>query len=130
MLSLFLLSTGIQKKYFFRFKFNSSGHSRVCSHFTNEETEKHRLMTVLILLPHTPALFMMSLMQTVGHKVSALTGVLTCLCWLCALTVKRSYLGTSLQDDVDNEKEMLQQQRAEVAALREQLQKQVGVLPF
>nr|KAG5696484.1 hypothetical protein BaRGS_016523 [Batillaria attramentaria] len=37
--------------------------------------------------------------------------------------VKRSYLGT-MQDDVENEKEMLQQQRAEVAALREQLQKQ------
>ncbi|KAK7482854.1 hypothetical protein BaRGS_00025887 [Batillaria attramentaria] len=38
--------------------------------------------------------------------------------------VKRSYLGT-MQDDVENEKEMLQQQRAEVAALREQLQKQM-----
>ena len=42
--------------------------------------------------------------------------------------VKRSYLGSSLQDDVDNEKEMLQQQRAEVAALQEELQKQVQVL--
>ena len=42
--------------------------------------------------------------------------------------VKRSYLGTSLQDDVDNEKEMLQLQREEVAALREQLQKQVGIV--
>ncbi|XP_070173911.1 cilium assembly protein DZIP1L-like isoform X2 [Littorina saxatilis] len=39
---------------------------------------------------------------------------------------KRSYLGTSLQDDdIDNEKELLQQQRAEVAAVREQLQKQM-----
>lgn len=50
--------------------------------------------------------------------------------WICAFTVKRSYLGTSLQDDVENEKEMLQQQRAEVAELREQLQKQVRVVPF
>ena len=42
---LFLLSTHIQKKYFFHFRFNSSGHSHVCSGFTNEETEK--LMTAL-----------------------------------------------------------------------------------
>ena len=49
-------------------------------------------------------------------------------CWACMSAVKRSYLGTSLQDDVDNEKEMLQLQREEVAALREQLQKQVGIV--
>ncbi|KAL8624507.1 hypothetical protein ACOMHN_053050 [Nucella lapillus] len=42
--------------------------------------------------------------------------------------VKRSYLGASLQDDVENEKEMLQQQRAEVAALREELQKQMDTV--
>ena len=216
---LFLLSTHIQKKYFFHFRFNSSGHSHVCSGFTNEETEKlmtalptkrqksswqlyqwrdrkahdsftneetEKLMTALptkrqksswqlyqwrdrkahdsftnketeklvTVLPtkrqksswqlyqqrdrkardsFDPFATYTSLVHDVtdadcwAQSASTHSCVLTCLCWLRALTVKRSYLGTSLQDDVDNEKEMLQQQRAEVAALREQLQKQVGV---
>lgn len=44
---------------------------------------------------------------------------------LCA--AKRSYLGV-MQDDVEEEKELLQKQRAEVAVLREQLKYQVVVI--
>ena len=43
---------------------------------------------------------------------------------LCVLG-RRSYLGTTLQDDIESEKELLQQQRSEVAELREELKRQV-----
>ena len=48
-----------------------------CSHigllFTNKDRNLKGWLTYLILLPHIPALHLMSLIQTAGHKVAALT---------------------------------------------------------
>lgn len=46
--------------------------------------------------------------------------------YLCLFTGRRSYLG-DLEDEIENEKELLHEQRSEVAAFKEQLQQQVGI---